>query len=78
MTAAPIELHKFTAAGGAEAARLDIWLSEQMGGLTRSQVKRLIDQGQVLVNGKRCKAGYRLQAGGMKLKRPAPTGLSVA
>ncbi|HHY15329.1 MAG TPA: RluA family pseudouridine synthase [Firmicutes bacterium] len=32
-------------------------------GLTRSQVKRLIDQGQVLVNGKRCKAGYRLQAG---------------
>lgn len=42
--------------------RLDLWLSERID-LSRSQLKRLIDQNSVLVNGEIVKAGYRLQAG---------------
>lgn len=76
MTAAPIERHQFTTPGG-ETERLDLWLSQQVG-LTRSQVKRLIDEGHVLVNGKGCKAGYRLQAGDqIEVSRPEREGPSL-
>lgn len=43
-------------------SRLDLWLSE-LTDVSRSQLKKLIDQGDVLVNGKPNKAGYKLQVG---------------
>ncbi len=74
MIAAPVERHKFTTG---ETQRLDLWLSEQLS-LTRSQVKRLVDQGHVLVNGKQRKAGYSLQAGDVvQVTRPQRKGPSL-
>ncbi len=45
-----------------DLGRLDVFLSEQLG-ITRSQVKRLVDSNLVLVNGRTVKAGYKLRAG---------------
>ena len=43
--------------------RLDVFLSEQTEELTRSRLKKLIDGGNVLVNGKKAKAGAEIKAG---------------
>ncbi|MCX5905778.1 MAG: RluA family pseudouridine synthase [Deltaproteobacteria bacterium] len=43
------------------AKRLDVFLAEKEPSLSRSQVKRLIEQGHVAVEGKKAKAGMRLQ-----------------
>jgi len=47
--------------------RLDIFLAEMLSGiepsLSRSQIKRMIEDGSALVNGKSVKAGYSLKAG---------------
>ncbi|HEU5054935.1 MAG TPA: RluA family pseudouridine synthase [Kofleriaceae bacterium] len=57
---------QFTAPPG-EARRLDQFLADQLGAgeqpLTRSQVRRLIDEGEVRVNGDLVKAGTRLREG---------------
>mgnify|MGYP001176804260 FL=1 len=45
-----------------EGQRLDVWAAQQTG-LTRSQIKQLIDRGLVLVGGNQVKAGYRLRIG---------------
>lgn len=58
MTAKWAEQHQFTVAEG--GARLDLYLSERLE-LTRSQVKRLVDQELVQVNGEPVKAGYKLK-----------------
>lgn len=43
--------------------RLDVYLSELLDDWTRSSIKRQIDDGGVLVNGKQVKAGYMLREG---------------
>ncbi|MCX7972982.1 MAG: RluA family pseudouridine synthase [Candidatus Aminicenantes bacterium] len=43
--------------------RLDVYLTRRIGFLSRSQVKKLIDLGEVRVNGEVIKAGYRLKGG---------------
>jgi 23S rRNA pseudouridine1911/1915/1917 synthase len=43
--------------------RLDVFLSGRESALSRSQVKRLIEQGQVKVGGQKAKAGLRLKTG---------------
>ena len=43
--------------------RLDVFLSEQTEELTRSRLKKLIDGGNVLVNGKKAKAGAEIKTG---------------
>lgn len=43
--------------------RLDVYLTRRIGSLSRSQVKRLIELGQVRVKGEIIKAGYRLKGG---------------
>jgi 23S rRNA pseudouridine1911/1915/1917 synthase len=49
---------------GSEAGeRLDRFVQESVSGLTRSQVKRLIDQGHIRVDGAPVKAGHALRAG---------------
>ena len=43
--------------------RLDVFLSEQTEELTRSRLKKLIDDGQALLNGKKAKAGAEIKVG---------------
>ena len=43
--------------------RLDVFLSQKEPGLSRSQIKRLIGQGNVQMGGKKAKAGMRLKKG---------------
>ncbi len=43
--------------------RLDVYLSELLDDWTRSSIKRQINNGGVLVNGKKVKAGYLLKTG---------------
>src|SRR5512135_274894 len=43
--------------------RLDVFLSQKESGLSRSQIKRLIGQGNVQVGGRKAKAGMRLKKG---------------
>ncbi len=41
--------------------RLDVFLNEKMEEFTRSRIKKLIDEGGVLLNGKPCKAGAEIR-----------------
>ncbi len=54
-------------------ARADVFLSEQLEEMTRSAVKKLIDGGHALVNGKPMKAGQPLRTGdAVELEIPEP------
>ena len=44
-----------------DGQRLDVFLAENMATVTRSYIKKLIDEGKVLVNDKQVKAGYALK-----------------
>lgn len=65
MTVRPGEIHEFEVDSGAHE-RLDLWLSERLD-LSRSHLKRLIDQELIMVNGAKTKAGYRIQPGDLIL-----------
>jgi len=57
------EPSKFQVTLEEKGIRLDLFLSEKLG-ISRSQVKKMIDQGQVLMDGKRPKkAGDMLREG---------------
>ena len=56
----PIEFRTTQAEAG---HRLDLFLRQQMGGVSRGSISRLIARGLVLVEGRRAKKGDRLQAG---------------
>lgn len=43
--------------------RLDIFMQQALDGLTRSYIKKMIDDGFILLNGKKVKAGTLLKAG---------------
>src|SRR5215218_8441055 len=43
--------------------RLDAFLAEKIEGWSRSRLQKLIDDGDVLVNGKQVKSSYKLRAG---------------
>jgi len=43
--------------------RVDVWLSAQVEGLTRSAAQRLLEEGRAFSHGKVLKKNYRLQAG---------------
>jgi 23S rRNA pseudouridine1911/1915/1917 synthase len=47
----------------AMGSRLDVFLSEQLEGFTRSRLQKLIDQGLVKVSGEIAKAGMKLKGG---------------
>ena len=55
--------HELLAAREHAGERLDRFLAEQLPELTRSQLKRLIDEGQVRVAGAEAKAGFKLRGG---------------
>jgi 23S rRNA pseudouridine1911/1915/1917 synthase len=61
-------------------ARLDKFLADNCPGISRTQAQRLIEDGQVTVNGRPEKAGYRLALGDTVLVRalpPAPSHLAA-
>lgn len=58
--------------------RVDAFLSENMPSVTRSSIKRIIEGGGVLVNGKAVKAGKNIKAGdGVEITIPDPAPLGV-
>lgn len=58
--------------------RLDVFLSERCEELTRSAIKKLIEGGNVLVNGKGAKAGETIKTGWeVRLTLPDPVSLSA-
>jgi len=57
------EVRRFIFEPGRSAERLDRFLAECLPALTRSQVKKLIDDGRVLLDGASAKAGEKLKGG---------------
>src|ERR1035441_896721 len=57
------ELHTIEVTAEAKGQRLDQFLAAALEGVSRSRVQLLIDQGDVLVNGKREKASLKLRGG---------------
>ncbi|MDO8442805.1 MAG: RluA family pseudouridine synthase [bacterium] len=57
------ESYNFIAASHESGLRLDIFLARKELTLSRSQIKRAADEGLVLVNGLKAKAGYKLRNG---------------
>ena len=60
--------------------RLDRFLTERCAGMSRSRIKRLIEDGEVLVDGRPVNAGYRLRAGQlveMSVSEPEPTKIAA-
>jgi len=63
---------------GTPPRRLDQFLAEQLEDLSRSQVQRLIDEGEVLIAGEPARAGIRLKGGeeiSVNIPPPAPVAL---
>jgi len=58
--------------------RLDLFLAREAGGLTRSQIKRLVEEGLALVNGRPARPSQRVRAGDrISLTIPPPRPTSV-
>lgn len=58
--------------------RIDKYLSEQLEGTSRSYIQKLIENGQVLVNGKTVKSNYKLRADDiLSVEIPEPEELKV-
>ena len=54
---------KFIVEKTAENKRLDVFLEDKLSGITRSKIKKTIENALVLVDGKKQKAGYKVKAG---------------
>ncbi len=68
--------HEFRVA--VDESRLDQYLAGQDTGLTRSQLQKLISEGQVLVNGSAAKPSSKVRAGdqvSLSVPPPRPTQL---
>jgi len=64
--------HRFVVPAGAAGARLDQFLAASDLPYTRSQIKRRIDEGEVLVDGAPAKAGRKLKGGEEIVFTPPP------
>jgi len=64
----------FTADEIHAGARLDAFLAARIAGVSRTRLKQIIEDGDVLVAGRTAKASYKLRAGdAIELDSPAPT-----
>ena len=64
---------EFTAGPEEQGLRLDVFLSRKDTALSRSQARRLIDDGDALVDGRPARASHRLRPGEkVTLRRPPP------
>lgn len=69
---------RYTVEETEQGLRLDVFLTHRDGSLSRSQAKRLIEDGSVLIDGKPARASHRLKSGESVLVRkppPAPSGI---
>jgi 23S rRNA pseudouridine1911/1915/1917 synthase len=57
------DLKHVTAGIEDEGMRVDVFLSERIEGVTRSHVKKLVDEGNVKLHGKTIKGSYKLKTG---------------
>jgi len=68
----------FEAEAGDAGARLDAFLAARVEGLSRTAIKRLADDGGVLVSGKPVKPSHRLSAGErVEVELPAPPAIDL-
>lgn len=58
-----MEILKLTAEGPSQGIRIDRYLSEKNGELSRSYLQKLLKEQGITVNGKAVKANYKVQAG---------------
>lgn len=64
---------EFTVGPEEQGLRLDVYLSKKDAALSRSQARRLIDDGEALVDGRPARASHRLRPGEkVSLSRPPP------
>ncbi|MFB3924656.1 MAG: RluA family pseudouridine synthase [Syntrophales bacterium] len=63
MPADKSKIYDFTVSEQESGTRLDVFLASRNVSVSRSQVKRIIDEGLVTVNGAEAKAGYKLRQG---------------
>jgi len=77
VTADP-KMERYTVAADGEGVRLDVYLACRDAGLSRSQIRKAVEEGRVLVNGRQVKAGHRLREGeAVDLAIPEPAPLDV-
>ncbi len=71
--------YTYQVSGPDQGQRLDRWLAEQMPEVSRSQLQRLIEQGQVCINDQRCTAKkYAVQLGDqIQVEVPHPRPLDL-
>ena len=63
----------FSVAAEEAGGRLDTFLASRVASLSRSAIKRLVDDGDVLVGGRAAKPSHKLKAGErVELDLPAP------
>lgn len=55
---------------GEESVRIDVFLSEEMEELSRSEIQKLLKSEGILVNDKKVKSSYRLESGDLILVKP--------
>lgn len=73
-----MKIFNFTAQIIDRGKRLDIFLLENLGGVSRSQIKNVCNDSGAIVNGKPQKAGYSLRAGDkIEFNLPEPKVLSL-
>lgn len=71
-------IHRFEVRESDAAVRLDKYLAQQLEGITRSYIQKLLLDGAVQVNGLKTKAGYKVQVGDkIVLEQPDPVELTV-
>ena len=58
-----IEMEKYIVKQEEQGKRLDMYVSNQSSEITRTTAQRLIEQGNVLVNGKKQKVAYKILSG---------------
>lgn len=69
---------EFQVDAASEGIRIDLFLTEQMEGQSRSYLQKLLKEGAVLANGKAAKSNYKVHTGDkIRLSLPEPVELEV-
>jgi len=72
LSSRPVNL-TITVDSESEGQRLDVFLSDLLGSLSRSYLKKLIDEKHVLVDGRSVRAAYKVKAGAqVEVREPPP------
>ena len=72
-----METHEFTVTNGSQA-RLDVYLTEQLPGVSRANIQKLISKGHITVNSSAARASYKVQPHDViKVTRPPPESADI-